>query len=51
LWRDVRAAPGEPRAAELVLEVVKPVMAATLERLYPGVAAQALSRRVTPVPD
>lgn len=45
LWRAVRGAPGDEAAAQLVLEVLGPVTTDTLERLYPGSAAQALSRK------
>lgn len=45
LWKAVRSAPDEAGAAQLVLEVLGPVTTETLERLYPGSAQQALSRR------
>jgi hypothetical protein len=51
LWKEVKAAPDPASAAELVLAVVRPVTAETLEQLYPGTASQALERQaVTPVP-
>jgi hypothetical protein len=50
MWRDVRAAPDAVRAAQLVLETVRPIASATLERLYPESAAHALSRGAAPVP-
>jgi GTPase SAR1 family protein len=51
LWRDVRTAPDDARAAQLVLGVVKPLASATLERLYPEAAAHALSLGAAPVPE
>jgi len=45
LWKAVRTAPDENQAAQWVLEVLGPVTTETLERLYPGSARQALSRR------
>jgi hypothetical protein len=45
LWKAVRAAPDDAAAARLVEEVAGPMAIETLERLYPGSAAQALSPR------
>jgi hypothetical protein len=51
LWKSVRAAADTGGATELMLALVRPVTAATLERLYPGTASHALERQgVTPVP-
>jgi hypothetical protein len=51
LWKSVRAAADPGGATELVLALVRPVTAATLERLYPGTASHALERQgETPVP-
>jgi hypothetical protein len=45
LWKAVRGAADDDAAAQLVLEILGPVTTATLERLYPGSAAHALSRQ------
>jgi hypothetical protein len=45
LWKAVRAAPDDQGAARLVEEFMLPLTIATLERLYPGSAARALSRQ------
>jgi hypothetical protein len=45
LWKAVRAAPDDETAARLVDDVVRPMTTDTLERLYPGSAAQALVLR------
>ncbi|MFC5547792.1 DUF3482 domain-containing protein [Massilia aerilata] len=45
LWKSVRAAPDDAGAVRLVEAVLGPMTVETLERLYPGSAAQALSRR------
>jgi hypothetical protein len=50
LLRDMRGAPDPARAAELAFAVAKPVVNATLERLYPDAAAHALSRGVAAAP-
>jgi len=45
LWKAVRGTASDDGAAQLVLEVLGPMTTETLERLYPGSAAHALSRR------
>lgn len=45
LWKSVRGTASDDGAAQLVLEVLGPITTETLERLYPGSAAHALSRR------
>jgi hypothetical protein len=45
LWKAVHGAADDDAAAQLVLEILGPVTTATLERLYPGSAAHALSRQ------
>jgi len=45
LWKAVREAPDDDIAAQRVLEVLGPMTTETLERLYPGSAAHALSRK------
>jgi len=41
LWKSVRAAPDDTAAAKLVEALMRPVVDATLARLYPGVALPA----------
>jgi len=45
VWKTVRSAPDEDGAAQPVRELLEGVVTETLERLYPGSAAQALARR------
>jgi hypothetical protein len=45
LWKAVHGAADDDTAAKLVLEVLGPMTTETLERLYPGSAAHALSRK------
>lgn len=45
LWKTVRTAPDEDGAAQPLRALLEGVVADTLERLYPGSAAQALARQ------
>jgi len=45
LWKTVRSAPDEAGAAQAVRALLEEIVTGTLERLYPGSAAQALTRK------